>query len=153
MVDWDEVRRVFDRGFEVYEVRDPKKNEERYREKAKAIDWVISEFRKGPIEGGTQADTNNSLWLFGSSEWFAIRDAIRVIYEDKCAICGKPAREVHHIRPKHLNGKNHPRNLILLCDDCHDEVHRRIDNGIQDLLKESLNIPLKKESATLEGFL
>lgn len=153
MVDWNEVRKVLDRGFEVYEVRDPKKNEERYREKAKAIDWVISELKKGPIEGGTKADTSNSVWFFGTDEWIAIRDAIRVIYEDKCAICGKSAREVHHIRPKHLGGKNHPRNLILLCDDCHDDVHRRIDNGIQNILNESLDIPLRKESATLEEFL
>lgn len=153
MINWDEVRKVLERGFEVWEVRDPKINEERYRGKAKAIDWVISELKKGPIVGGTQADTDNSVWFFGTDEWIAIRDAIRVIYEDKCAICGKPAIEVHHIRPKHLKGKNHPRNLILLCNDCHDEVHRKIDNGIQAVLESSLDIPIKKESSTLEDFL
>ena len=153
MVDWNEVRKVLDRGFEVYEVRNPTENEKRYKLKARAITWVITELKKGPIEGGTKADTKDSVWFFGTDEWIAIRDAIRVIYEDRCAICGKPAREVHHIRPKHLGGKNHPRNLILLCDDCHDEVHRRIDSGIQDILNDSLDIPPKKESATLEGFL
>ena len=145
MVDWDVVKKVLDRGIEVWEVRDPKENERRYGRKANAIKWIISELKKEPIEGGTRADTDNNLWDFGTYEWIAIRDAIRVIYEDKCAICGKPAREVHHIRPKHLGGKNHPRNLILLCDDCHDEVHREIDEGISNLLKKSLNIPVRKD--------
>lgn len=153
MVDWDKVYEVLDRTIEVYEVRDPTVTAERYEKKRQAIEWFISELKKGAIQGGTSADTSQTIWSFGSSEWDAVREAIRVIYEDKCAICGKPAREVHHIRPKHLKGKNHPRNLILLCNDCHDEVHRKIDEGIQNVLNESLEIPVKKESATLEEFL
>lgn len=46
--------------------------------------------------------------------------------------------EVHHIRPRYLRGKNHPRNLVCLCTKCHDEVHRRIESGICDAIARSL---------------
>lgn len=152
MTDWKKVWEILDRTIEVYEVRDPKVNEERYLNKKRAMDWIMKELKKGPIEGGTLADTAESIWNYGTSEWDAMRDAIRCIYDDRCAICGKPAREVHHIRPKHLKGKNHPRNLILLCNDCHDEVHRKIDDGIAQLLKDSLNIP-KRADSSLDRFM
>lgn len=153
MTDWQKVKEVLDRTIEVYEVRDPKVTAERYEHKRKAIEWFMSELKKGPIQGGTLADTSQEIWGFGGTEWDAVREAVRVIYEDRCAICGAPAREVHHIRPKHLNGKNHPRNLILLCNECHDEVHRKIVDGIQLLLECSLDIPLKSDQPTLERFL
>lgn len=153
MTDWQKVYEVLDRTIEVYEVRDPKVTAERYELKRKSIEWFMNELKKGPIQGGTLADTSEDIWGFGGTEWDAVRDAVRVIYEDKCAICGKPAREVHHIRPKHLKGKNHPRNLILLCNDCHDEVHRKIDQGIQNVLNESLSISPKVKSVSLGDFL
>lgn len=148
MTDWQKVYEVLDRTIEVYEVkRDPEVNRKRYEKKKAAIRWYMDELKKGPIQGGTLADTTEDIWGFGGTEWEAVREAVRVIYEDKCAICGKPAREVHHIRPKHLNGKNHPRNLILLCNDCHDDVHRKIDEGITNVLKESLSIPVRKDNS------
>lgn len=148
MTDWQKVYEVLDRTIEVYEVkRNPEVTRERYEKKKAAIRWYMDELKKGPIQGGTLADTTEDIWGFGGTEWEAVREAVRVIYEDKCAICGKPAREVHHIRPKHLNGKNHPRNLILLCNDCHDEVHRKIDEGITNVLKESLSIPVRKDNS------
>jgi len=153
MTDWQKVYEVLDRTIEVYEVkRDPEVNRQRYEKKRASIEWFMKELKKGPIQGGTLADTSEDIWGFGGTEWDAVREAIRVIYEDKCAICGKPAREVHHIRPKHLKGKNHPRNLILLCNDCHDEVHRKIDSGIQTVLENSLEIPKRADSVTLEAY-
>lgn len=154
MTDWQKVYEVLDRTIEVYEIkRDPEETKRRYEKKRSSIGWFMNELKKGPIQGGTLADTNEDIWGFGGTEWDAVREAVRVIYEDKCAICGKPAREVHHIRPKHLKGKNHPRNLILLCNDCHDEVHRKIDSGIQTVLENSLEIPLRKDKSSLEGYL
>lgn len=152
MTDWKKVYEVLDRTIEVWEVRDPVETAKRYEHKKQAIKWVIDELKKGPIQGGTLSDTKNDLWTFGTTEWDAVRDAVRTVYEDKCAICGAPAREVHHIRPRFLKGRNHPRNLILLCNECHDEVHRQIDNNIQSLLESSLDISVRKEH-TLDGFL
>lgn len=153
MTDWQKVYEVLDRTIEVYELkRDPEETKRRYEKKRSSIEWFMNELKKGPIQGGTLADTAEDIWGFGGTEWDAVREAVRVIYEDKCAICGKPAREVHHIRPKHLKGKNHPRNLILLCNDCHDEVHRKIDSGIQTVLETSLEIPKRTDSVTLEAY-
>jgi hypothetical protein len=33
--------------------------------------------------------------------------------------------EVHHIIPVEEGGSDEPQNLILLCRECHNEVHRR----------------------------
>ena len=48
--------------------------------------------------------------------------------------CGEPADEVHHIRPRHLGGTDHPRNLVPLCEACHDEIHRRLDAAVADAI-------------------
>lgn len=141
----NDVEKILDRWLEVYEVRDPRENEERYRKKRATIKWIMSELEKGPIEGGTISDLPDFTWGFGSSVWDALRESIRVLYHDKCVICSRPAREVHHIRPKHLKGKNHPRNLILLCNECHDEVHRKIDESITQVCKDSLKVLPKRE--------
>ena len=86
------------------------------------------------------ADCASACSTFGSDVWNALEKAI-LIRDPMCRICGqRESREVHHIRPRHLKGKDHPRNLIGLCLECHDEVHRRIDRGIQDVLESSLGI-------------
>ena len=89
MIDWKKVQEVLDRTIEVYEVRDPKVTAERYETKRKSIEWIMSELKKGPITGGTLADTSQVIWGFGGTEWDAVREAVRVIYDDKCAICGR----------------------------------------------------------------
>jgi 5-methylcytosine-specific restriction endonuclease McrA len=52
-----------------------------------------------------------------------------------CETCGKePAREVHHLQEQRLADdagfiggvhKNHPANLMALCEKCHLEQHSR----------------------------
>lgn len=51
-------------------------------------------------------------------------------YGRVCAGCGCVACEVHHIRPREYGGTDHPRNLIPLCRECHDQIHREIDGQI-----------------------
>jgi len=49
-----------------------------------------------------------------------------------CSICGKEAEDIHHIKEQHMaeNGfigstrKNHKMNLLPLCKNCHDKVHK-----------------------------
>jgi len=43
----------------------------------------------------------------------------------KCTMCGRPAEEVHHKVPRSKGGKNEPRNLIVLCRECHEMMHRK----------------------------
>lgn len=153
-MDEELIRRILNMKLEVWEVRNPEVNKKRYKEKEQAIQWTIQQLRLDPIRGGTLTDVPYEFFhTFGvSSEWAAIHDAVLIRDDNKCRICGKPAEEVHHIRPKHLQGKNHPRNLISLCKECHDEVHRRILDGIQRSLEDSLDFE-PKVVTSLEGFM
>ena len=47
-------------------------------------------------------------------------------YNCKCAHCGEPAIDVHHIIPIEENGTNEQTNLICLCRACHQQVHRGV---------------------------
>ena len=41
-----------------------------------------------------------------------------------CEICGKQIKlVVHHLNRKTLGGKDFPRNLQIICSDCHKQVH------------------------------
>lgn len=53
---------------------------------------------------------------------------------DKCKICKGVAQEVHHIVEQHTADdsgyigtihKNHKSNLVPLCSDCHDKIHKK----------------------------
>lgn len=143
MNDEDKMKEVLDKTLQVYYVKDVKINQKREEDKRKTIAWIINEILKGPVKGGIQgSDYNNPdySWTFGSDVWEAEKKCI-LIRDPVCRICGRnPSVEVHHIRPKHLKGNPlHPGNLIGLCLDCHDEVHRRIDKGIQQVLNNSLD--------------
>lgn len=54
-------------------------------------------------------------------------------YNHECMRCGGYASEVHHIRPRQFGGGDHPRNMMPLCKDCHDEIHRRIDAAFPEV--------------------
>lgn len=49
-----------------------------------------------------------------------------------------------------------PENLVCLCVDCHDEVHRRINEGIRKVLVDSLDLAnrpdMDNRSASLDDF-
>lgn len=136
----DEIRKVLESTLTVFKTKREEVNEMREHQKRLAVEYLLAEVMKGPIEGGTMADCSSACSTFGSDVWNALEKAI-LIRDPMCRICGqRESREVHHIRPRHLKGKDHPRNLIGLCLECHDEVHRRIDRGIQDVLESSLGI-------------
>lgn len=138
----NKMRDVLNESLEVYYTKNNETNRQREENKKKTIDWIVSETLAGPILSGVQGhDTSNPeyTWTFGGDIWEGEKRCI-LIRDPICRICGvKPSIEVHHIRPKHLKGNpQHPRNLIGLCMECHDEVHRRIDAGIQAAITESL---------------
>ena len=138
------MREVLDKSLEVFYTKNVETNRKREEDKKKTIKWIIEGIMDGPIAGGVQgSDTQDPeySWTFGSGVWEGEKKCI-IIRDPVCRICGKnPAVEVHHIRPKHLKGSpTNPRNLIGLCLDCHDEVHRRIDQGIKQVISDSLDI-------------
>lgn len=53
-----------------------------------------------------------------------IRKAVILRDKCKCMECGKSKckLEVHHIKPRRLNGSNILSNLITLCEECHDKT-------------------------------
>lgn len=154
----EKMREQLEKTLEVYYVKDEETNRKREEDKKKSIDWIINGIMNGPIQGGVQGSDYNTpafSWTFGnSSVWEGEKKCI-LIRDPICRICGKnPSVEVHHIRPKHLKGNPiHPGNLIGLCLECHDEVHRRIDKGIQKAIDESLEIEVTTASKSLEKWL
>jgi len=80
------------------------------------------------------------------------------LYVDACAVCGEKASEVHHVKHQasadsdgfvgsvHKNTKT---NLVNLCEQCHDKVHKQVlringyiqtTNGIELDLEHTLEI-------------
>lgn len=75
---------------------------------------------------------NFSKKLYSSKEWRKIREYVlnRDFYI--CQVCGEiNCNIIHHIielTPANINDTDitlNPENLITLCNQCHDEVHRR----------------------------
>lgn len=56
-----------------------------------------------------------------SEHWQATRRwALRL--SSRCADCGLPGRDVHHLTYRRL-GHEHPDDLVVLCRACHDRRH------------------------------
>ena len=88
-----------------------------------------------------------------SNKWRKIRKKVLEKYGDRCQLCGKKARIVHHIFPY----KEFPQyvfeewNLIPLCDSCHTMIETSsaargelVGDGIKLLRRTAMerNIPI-----------
>ena len=69
------------------------------------------------------------------STWNDIKDAIYKKYGYKCSICGKTNNlQIHHKIPIKDGGTNDLFNLIPLCKDCHEKIHKfKIGNDNSDI--------------------
>ena len=132
----DEARAAMDRALEVYITKDEAKNAQRARRKAEVIDWTVEQLERGWQPAGTTRDLPVMPWA--SDYWKGVREAVLIASGRRCAACGAVATEVHHIRPRHLRGHDHPCNLLPLCVDCHDEIHRRLDNAIVEAIEATV---------------
>ena len=113
----------------------------------------MEQYRLGPKKGGVmRTDRDLPDYCMWASDLWEVHRIVIKIRDPVCRICGKnPTTEIHHIRPKHLKGSYyHPRNLIGLCTECHDEVHRKIDQGINDLIEPSISMSIENTQKTLE---
>ena len=66
---------------------------------------------------------NNMRWAIFSSVGF------------RCALCKKYAKGnlcLHHIRPISISHDNSPKNLQVLCRDCHNLVHKKYIDMIKN---------------------
>lgn len=62
--------------------------------------------------------------LFGFNGY---KDYIDHEQHSRCAICGAPISQYHHITPRKAGGIDNVGNIIGLCDRCHREVHNNKD--------------------------
>jgi 5-methylcytosine-specific restriction protein A len=54
-------------------------------------------------------------------QWAKVRERF-LAANPACAICGAPARQVHHIHPVRAGGGNEPENLLPMCSACHNRI-------------------------------
>ena len=85
-----------------------------------------------------------------------IRKAVILRDGCKCMECGKSncKLEVHHIKPRRLNGSNTLSNLITLCETCHQKTECKEEQYTEhyfDILKSSDNKNLDYASHVMIG--
>lgn len=59
----------------------------------------------------------------------AIKEKLINLRGSSCQLCTYNVTKVlviHHIIPKKLNGSDNPNNLLLICPNCHGEIHSNI---------------------------
>lgn len=150
-VSWADVRDILDTTIIVYETKkNPELNAERYREKNKTINWIIERMKMGAKQGGTRTLAPEYTWTFGNL-YKQVARAMRLYYS-QCQLCHvNPSEDVHHIRPRSLQGAEFdPRNLICLCRECHINVHRELDDAIGRAISHSICIEPPKPLKPIE---
>ena len=79
-------------------------------------------------------------WQYGKGPLYgykSYKDYIRDEQHGRCACCGKPIEEYHHIHHRASNGIDNVKNIIGLCHQCHTEIHNSADaeERLSDLKK------------------
>ena len=147
------ARKALEDNLEVYMTKNPELNARRQKEKEQIIEWTVSQIQQGWLPEGSRTELPQMTWH--SDYWKGVRAAVLAYYGGRCAVCGREAAEVHHIRPREFKGKNQPRNLMPLCRDCHDEIHRRLDRAMEFAIASTtatMQASGRRAQKTLEGF-
>ena len=80
---------------------------------------------------------NIKAWEYGKGPLYGYKTYKDYIFDEqhgKCACCGKPITQYHHIVHRANGGIDSVKNIIGLCDDCHKEIHASIN--AEERLKE-----------------
>jgi len=92
----------------------------------------VQEIRGGHVK--ISDPTNQTLFL----SWY---EFYLWLYKKHCILCGDVGTELHHIIPKsHGKASLSWKNMILICNSCHEKIHR---NGIN----ETIIVKLQKKRA------
>ena len=75
----------------------------------------------------------------------SVKDYIYAIQNGRCACCGRPIEHFHHIVPRSKCGSDVPENIIGLCKDCHNRIHK----GDEDTKARLDKAGLKKKYGAL----
>lgn len=52
-----------------------------------------------------------------------VREEVKEYFNNQCAMCYGRACHIHHVTPRSSSGRNVFTNALLLCNNCHKEVH------------------------------
>ena len=101
--------------------------------------------------------------------WQKLKDTKKSRQRESCKDCGKRLRgnlgHLHHKTPLSMGGTNELRNLVLLCNQCHQNRHTHLFNGKNKIviksekdykaltLNERLRLALSKNSKILINYL
>ncbi len=91
---------------------------------SKLYEYSIENWNKYKMQKSflRQLKVNHYLNYLRSKEWQILRE--QVIKRDSvCTNCMQPANDVHHLHYDNFT-KEKLEDLILLCRECHEEVHR-----------------------------
>ncbi len=83
-------------------------------------EWSPKGSRVDPYMG---ADDWIRVWM-----WYRIRHYVLERDGNVCQICGQDAEghaQIHHIVWRCHNGSDHPKNLMVVCEECHRQVHSK----------------------------
>ena len=73
---------------------------------------------------------NIKSWQYGKGPLYGYKTYKDYIWDEqdgKCACCGKPIEEYHHVIHRANGGSDNVKNIIGLCEACHDEIHGSAD--------------------------
>ena len=58
-----------------------------------------------------------------SEHWKILNEQAQEVYDNKCALCSKDGRVIHHRSYEHLGEEKIIRDIVLLCNRCHNLFH------------------------------
>ena len=59
-----------------------------------------------------------------SEHWKILNDQAQEVYDKKCALCSKDGQVIHHRTYEHLGEEQIIRDIVLLCNGCHNNHHK-----------------------------
>lgn len=85
-----------------------------------------------------------------SEGWKRIREIALWQQKRKCKICGtkKKTLHVHHITYKHLGLPQEIKDLVVLCWECHEQVHKLPLEETEAFMRRLINPPKKQKKVS-----
>lgn len=149
-----EFLKILRDGLVTYPIKSPQIRAERRKQKAQCVQWTLDRLHEDIDPNGVIGEIPAYFSIFGTFVWGVMRECVLERDGHKCRICGRPANEVHHIRPKSFGGsKCNPRNLICLCGKCHDDIHRQIDETVAQTIADTMVKAVKTKNRTLDEYM
>lgn len=59
------------------------------------------------------------------NEYRLLKPKLQELLGSKCFYCNSVATQYHHIIPRHQGGDNRLKNIVPICDDCHNKAHSK----------------------------